>query len=108
MSLFRQYLAQRLLASAVTLLGVSVIVFLMVRVLPGDPAQVLAGRSWRPRRTSRGSGPTSASTAAAAVQYAVFLERLLHGNLGRSARTSPAGVWRSSSPGSARPSRWPW
>jgi ABC-type dipeptide/oligopeptide/nickel transport system permease component len=41
-SLFRQYLAQRLLASAVTLLGVSVIVFLMVRVLPGDPAQVLA------------------------------------------------------------------
>ena len=43
MSLFRQYLAQRLLASAVTLLGVSVIVFLMVRVLPGDPAQVLAG-----------------------------------------------------------------
>ena len=87
MSLFRQYLAQRLLASAVTLLGVSVIVFLMVRVLPGDPAQVLAGLLASEEEVARLRTDLGLDRPLH-VQYAVFLERLLHGDLGRSARTS--------------------
>ena len=40
---FRRYIVQRLVASGLTLLGVSCIIFLMVRLLPGDPARVIAG-----------------------------------------------------------------
>ena len=87
MSLFRQYLAQRLLASAVTLLGVSIIVFLMVRLLPGDPAQVLAGLLATEEDVARLRADLGLNKPLH-IQYGVFLERLLHGNLGRSARTS--------------------
>jgi peptide/nickel transport system permease protein len=86
-SVFRQYLAKRLVASAVTLLGVSVIVFLMVRVLPGDPAQVLAGLLATEEDVARLRVDLGLNQPLY-IQYGVFLERLLHGNLGRSARTS--------------------
>ena len=43
MGTLRRYVIQRLVASALTLLGVSCIIFLMVRLLPGDPARVIAG-----------------------------------------------------------------
>src|SRR5262245_20936218 len=85
-SLFRQYLAQRLLASVVTLLGVSVIVFLMVRLLPGDPAQVLAGLLATEEDVARLRVDLGLNQPLY-VQYGVFVDRLLHGNLGRSART---------------------
>ena len=39
----RQYLAKRLLVSIVTVLGIVVVVFFIVRVLPGDAAAVRAG-----------------------------------------------------------------
>src|SRR5262245_44438130 len=87
MSLFRQYLAQRLLASAVTLLGVSAIVFLMIRLLPGDPAQVLAGLLATEEDVARLRVDLGLDKPLH-VQYGVFLARLAHGNLGRSARTS--------------------
>jgi peptide/nickel transport system permease protein len=86
-SLFRLYLAKRLLASAVTLLGVSVIVFLMVRLLPGDPAQVLAGLLATEDEVARLRADLGLNQPLY-VQYGVFVERLAHGNLGRSARTS--------------------
>jgi peptide/nickel transport system permease protein len=86
-SLFREYLAQRLVASAVTLLGVSVIVFLMVRVLPGDPAQVLAGLLATEEDVARLRVDLGLHQPLH-VQYGIFLTRLSHGNLGRSARTS--------------------
>lgn len=87
MNLFRRYLAQRFVASVITLLGVSVIVFLMVRLLPGDPAQVLAGflateeDIERIRVELRLDRPLH-------IQYGIFLSRLVRGDLGRSARTS--------------------
>lgn len=39
------YLVQRLLATVPTLLGIATLVFLAVRVLPGDPAAVLAAQA---------------------------------------------------------------
>jgi peptide/nickel transport system permease protein len=87
MSALRYYFIHRLVATVITLLGVSFIVFLMVRLLPGDPARVIAG--------------LLASEADVAlirkqlgldqpfhVQYGLFLARALRGDLGRSARTS--------------------
>ena len=43
MDTLRRYVIQRLVASGLTLLGVSCSIFVMVRLLPGDPARVIAG-----------------------------------------------------------------
>ena len=43
MSSLRRYFIRRLVASCITLLGVSCIIFLIVRLLPGDPARIIAG-----------------------------------------------------------------
>ncbi|HET9492246.1 MAG TPA: ABC transporter permease [Methylomirabilota bacterium] len=83
----RRYLAQRLVASVVTLLGVSIIVFLMVRVLPGDPARVIAGLLASEEDVQRIRVELGLEQPLH-VQYGIFFTRLLQGDLGTSARTS--------------------
>jgi ABC-type dipeptide/oligopeptide/nickel transport system permease component len=83
----RRYLAQRLVASVITLLGVSIIVFLMVRVLPGDPARVIAGLLASEEDVQRIRVELGLEQPLH-VQYGIFLTRLLQGDLGTSARTS--------------------
>jgi peptide/nickel transport system permease protein len=80
------YIARRLLAAVPTLLGVSLVVFMMVRLLPGDPARIVAGllaseqdvELIRHQLGLDQPGP---------VQYAIFLARLTHFDLGTSVRT---------------------
>jgi len=77
------YVARRLVALVPVLLGITVIVFFMIHLVPGDPA-----------RTLLGVRATDESVAALHVafgldqpvwrQYLDFLVRLLHGSLGRS------------------------
>lgn len=87
MGTFRRYIVQRLVASCLTLLGVSCIIFLMVRLLPGDPARVIAGLLASAedvgmiRRQLGLDQPLH-------VQYGRFLGRAVRGDLGLSARTS--------------------
>ncbi|MCI2421675.1 ABC transporter permease [Saccharopolyspora sp. K220] len=76
-------LGRRLLSTVLVLLGVSLIVFLLLQLVPGDPA-----------RTILGSGATGESVAAVRaelgldkplpVQFLDYLGGLLHGDLGRS------------------------
>jgi peptide/nickel transport system permease protein len=87
LNLFRRYLAQRLAASIVTLWGVSLIVFLMVRLLPGDPARMIAGLLASEEETTR-IRVQLGLTQPIHVQYGIFMSRLVRGNLGVSARTS--------------------
>lgn len=87
MNLFHRYLAQRLAASLVTLWGVSLIVFLMVRLLPGDPARMIAGLLASEEETTR-IRVQLGLTQPIHVQYGIFMSRLVRGNLGVSARTS--------------------
>lgn len=83
---FWVYLARRLAASVVTLLGVGLVLVALVQVLPGDPARVIAGMEasnaevQRIRRMMGLDEPVF-------VQYLRFLEHLANGNLGVSART---------------------
>jgi peptide/nickel transport system permease protein len=82
-----RYIEQRLVAAAITLFGVTIIVFLMLHLLPGDPARVIAGllateEDVAHLRTQLGLNQPLI------VQYGNFLGNLLHGNLGISARTS--------------------
>jgi peptide/nickel transport system permease protein len=82
-----RYIRSRLLAALPVLLGVSILVFSMLHLLPGDPAQILlgdavtsAGELQRLRRELGFDAPLP-------VQYARFLGRALQGDLGRSLQT---------------------
>ena len=92
MTSLRRYLAERLAAAVVTLLGVSLIVFLMVRVLPGDPARVIAGVLASEEEVGRLRSQLELDRSLP-VQYCSFLLRLARGNLGVSARTSEPVTW---------------
>ncbi|HEX7039717.1 MAG TPA: ABC transporter permease [Trueperaceae bacterium] len=81
------YLLQRLVGVAVTVLFVAVTVFLMVRLLPGDPARVIAGvlasqQDVERLRTRLGLDQPLWR------QGVIFLGDLVQGDLGTSARTS--------------------
>jgi peptide/nickel transport system permease protein len=83
------YLLRRLRATVLVVLGVSVLVFCLVRLLPGDIATVLGGPegmlSPAERQTLlRNFGLDQPLP----VQYGLWLWNMLHGNFGISFRTS--------------------
>ncbi len=82
-----KYIVQRLIAAVPTLFGVATIVFLMLRMLPGDPARMIAGvlASEADVETIRRQLGLDQPLL---VQYTSFLGRLLHLDLGQSARSS--------------------
>jgi peptide/nickel transport system permease protein len=79
------YLARRLLQLLPTLFFVTVIIFLLQQLLPGDPALVMAGEEKDPdvieqiRRQYRLDQPLP-------IQYVFWLKNVLTGNLGESMR----------------------
>ena len=81
-----QYVIKRLLSTIPVLLGISLLLFFMLRMLPGDPAQVLAGEMASPEdiRLIRHQLGLDRPMY---IQYAFFLGRLARFDLGRSART---------------------
>lgn len=86
MTSFSQYIVQRLVAALITLLGISLIVFFLVRLLPGDPARVIAGLLASEQEVAR-VRTQLALDRPVSEQYALFMGRLLRGDLGTSART---------------------
>ena len=81
-----QYTVKRLLSTIPVLLGISVMLFFMLRALPGDPAQVIAGDMATQKeveliRHQLGlDRPTH-------IQYGHFLWRLMRLDLGNSIKT---------------------
>src|SRR5512135_3866329 len=82
-----RYILQRILSAAITLLGVSLIVFLMLHLLPGDPARIIAGLLASDQDVARIREQLGLNQPLL-VQYLHFLTNLIQGNLGISARTS--------------------
>lgn len=80
------YLVRRLVVAIPTLLGVTFIVFSIVRVLPGDPAQAMAGVHATQEYIERVRKELGLDLPIY-VQYARFLAGLFRGDLGRSIRT---------------------
>ncbi len=80
------YVARRVLLAVPTLLGVATIVFLLVRLLPGDPASVYAGPQATDVDIERVRHQFGLDQPFW-VQYAGFLLRLVQGNLGISTRS---------------------
>lgn len=87
MGTVQRYLLQRVLAALLTLLGVSCLVFLMVRLLPGDPARVIAGLLASEEEIARIRQQLGLEQPLY-VQYGRFLAQAVRGDLGVSARTS--------------------
>jgi len=80
------YLARRLIVAIPTLFGVATIVFFIVRLIPGDPARVMAGEAAGDDvveriRTNLGLDQPLP------IQYLRFIANLLHADFGRSIRT---------------------
>jgi peptide/nickel transport system permease protein/oligopeptide transport system permease protein len=81
-----QYVIKRLLSIIPVLIGISLLLFFMLRMLPGDPAQVLAGLMATPDEVELIRHQLGLDRPVH-VQYAFFLGRLARFDLGRSART---------------------
>ncbi len=85
------YIIRRIMIMVPTLLGVSVIVFLMLHITPGDPAELLLGE----RATEEALNELREHLGLNEplyVQYGMFLKRLLQGDLGETIWTRQK-VW---------------
>ena len=80
-------LAKRLGASLIVLIGVSMLIFAIARVIPGDPARIALG----PNATAEQVASLREKLhldRSIAVQYGYFVNDLVHGDLGVSLYTN--------------------
>jgi len=81
-----KYIIRRLFASAGTLFIMSIVIFLLLRVLPGDPARLFAGDLATEKEVQALRERLNLDKPIY-VQYGYFLSDLSHGDLGDSMRT---------------------
>ena len=79
------YISKRLFHLALIMFGVSVLVFLMLRMIPGDPARLLLGEFASPEELVRLRNQMGLDQPYL-VQYGIYLKNILHGDLGNSLR----------------------
>lgn len=77
------FLARRLAATIPVLLIVAVLVFLMLRLTPGDPAVIIAGDAATPEQVAQIRAGLGLDRPIV-VQFGIWFGRLLSGNLGES------------------------
>ena len=85
------YIIRRILILIPTLLGVSVIVFLMLHMTPGDPAELLLGER-ATEETLNAMREHLGLNQPLYIQYGMFLKRLMKGDLGETIWTRQK-VW---------------
>lgn len=78
-----QYIARRLLALIPVLLGVSILVFSLIRMIPGDPVTVMLGERARPADIERVREEMGFNRPIY-IQYIEWMRRILRGDLGTS------------------------
>lgn len=81
-----RYIVRRLLLMIPVLIGVSVIVFSLVRLIPGDPAELLLGEDYTQEAYEKLRAEWGLDKPIY-TQYLVFLKQLLRGDLGDSIRS---------------------
>ncbi len=76
------YVGKRLLALVVLLIGISILVFLMLQLIPGSPVSALLGQSaTNPAAVAKLTRELGLNRSLP-VQYWLWLDHTLHGNLG--------------------------
>lgn len=82
-----RYLARRLALTIPVLLGVATLVFSLIHLIPGDPAQAMLGETASPQDVAELRGRLGLDRPLV-EQYGAFLRGLSQGDLGTSLRTS--------------------
>jgi peptide/nickel transport system permease protein len=82
-----RHIARRLVLLLPTLLGLSLLTFGLLRLVPGDPAQVMLGEHASAEQVARFRQEMGLNQPLP-VQYARYLGRLLRGDWGRSIKTN--------------------
>jgi peptide/nickel transport system permease protein len=77
------YIVRRLLGLIPVLLGVSIVVFFLVRLIPGDPAVIMLGEKASAEDVAR-LREQMGFNRPIPVQYAEYMRQLFHGDLGMS------------------------
>jgi len=77
------YVARRLLQMVPVVLGVTILVFFMIHLVPGDPARTMLGTHASPERIALLHKEWGLDESLPA-QYVKFMQRLVHGDLGNS------------------------
>jgi peptide/nickel transport system permease protein/oligopeptide transport system permease protein len=80
------YIIRRLISTIPVLFGISLLLFFLLRALPGDPAQVIAGELATEEEVSNIREQLGLNQPVY-VQYAKFLLRIVQLDLGKSTRT---------------------
>jgi peptide/nickel transport system permease protein len=88
-----KYVLRRLLATVPVLFGVSVLVFSIVHLIPGDPALILAGMEANEEQVARVRQDLGLDRPLH-IQYASYVARALRGDLGRSIH-SRQQIWHA-------------
>ncbi|MFO1059279.1 MAG: ABC transporter permease [Dongiaceae bacterium] len=86
---FLRYTLRRLLFLVPQLVAVSLIVFFLIRLLPGDPAYLIAGQFATQERVAEVRHDLGLDRPLY-EQYLLYVGRVLHGDFGQSWRTSQA------------------
>lgn len=82
-----RYVVIRLSAAAVTLVAVSILVFSILRLVPGDPVRLMFGLNAPPPSELELIRRELGLDRPLLAQYAAYMGRVLRGDLGRSYRT---------------------
>jgi len=78
-----RYVLKRVVLALPVLLGVSVVVFVAIRLIPGDPAQLMAGQA-ATQEVVQQIRQSLGLDQPVPVQYLYFLRNVVRGDLGRS------------------------
>ena len=81
------YILKRLLSAIPVLIGLSVIVFLIMALIPGDPATAILGAFATPENVAKVNAQLGLDKPLW-VQYFIWVGNLLHGDFGRCRRRS--------------------
>ncbi len=81
-----EFIIRRLLTSLLVLIGVSIIIFIVARVIPSNAAAMYIGPKARPEEIARVTIELGLDKPLP-VQYLVYMSELLHGDLGTSIGT---------------------
>jgi len=77
------YIVRRLFQMVIVLIGVSIITFIILFAIPGDPAAMIAGKNATPQKIAEVKVRLGLDKPLP-VQYVKYLDRLVHGDLGQS------------------------
>ena len=77
------FVAQRLLMLVPVAIGVTIVVFFLIHLIPGDPARTILGIHATPQRIALLRKQWGLNRPLVS-QYLLFMDRLAHGNLGQS------------------------